>query len=73
MKRIRFDVNVKQAWTESYYDTDKGNKIEYENRNEIRGTFYDWEQVEVFANTIMIGFNNAIVEIKIIHESEEAE
>ena len=66
---MKFEVKVKQSWRESYFDTDSGKKVEYDNLNEIRGTFTDWEQVEAFVNNIFAGFNGATVEIKVVREA----
>jgi len=70
MSNVHFDVVVKQSWKESYWDSEKEQKVEYDNRNEIRGNFWDWEQLEVFTNNILRSFDNATVEIKIIKEDK---
>lgn len=68
MSNVHFDVKVKQSWKESYYDSEKKQEVQYDNSNEIRGRFYDWEQVEVFSNNILRNFDNATIEIKIVRE-----
>ena len=65
---VKFKVNVKQSRDESYFDSDTGKKVEYKSDNEIQGEFYDWEQVQCFANNVLIGFKTAIIEIKVIRE-----
>ena len=73
MSEVRFDVTVRQVWTEKYrVGTDDGGEkdVEFERDGEIRGHFYDWEQVESFTNNVLSGFKNVTVEIKIIRDGE---
>ena len=67
---VYFEVTVKQVRTENYYDSDKGQKVEFERNDEIVGRFYDWERVEAFTNNILAGFENATVGIKVVREAE---
>ena len=68
MKHTVFDITVKQSWKESYYNSSENKTVEYDTRNELKGKFSDWEQVVSFVDNVLIGFENAVIEINIMME-----
>ncbi len=63
---IKFEVVVRQKVHKSYFDSEKDKAVEYDRDEEIRGTFYDWNRLNEFVDTIISCFSESMVDIKVV-------